>query len=406
MINGIGELARGMGDLNFISLIMGLIGLALLLLGRWFFPRLPMALIVASGSAALVWFLGLSDSERVAAPVAIVGAIPDGLPTPVWPVPGFQTAVELLPGAIIFAFVGFMETCSVARGIAARSHQKLNVNQEAVGQAVASLGSAFSGAQPVNGSFSRSALNFASGARTGLSTVFAGFFVLLFLLFLAPLFHYLPKTTLAAIIVAAVIRLMNFRQLASFIKVDKADGAVAWITFFATLAWAPELEKGILLGATLTILIHLYRMMRPKVAVLGRHPDGSLRNADLHHLEVDRQLLAIRLDGRLFFANVAYFEDRVHEVMDRFPESKYIAIMFTGINFIDSSGIEMLKELKGQLHHQGITLMFVGVKNQVLNVMQNSGLEEVVGQENFFGTFDHARDEAYSRLPSDITYTI
>ncbi|MDF7809168.1 SulP family inorganic anion transporter [Pontiellaceae bacterium B12219] len=394
--------------INLVSVIIGVVSLTLLLLGRRYFPKIPVALLIASLATAAVYFLGLSDPERTAAPLAIVGHIPAGLPKAVWPVPDVGNAMKLLPGALIFAFVGFIETCSVARGIAARSHQKLNVNQEAVGQALASFGTAFSGGQPINGSFSRSALNFASGARSGLAAVFTGLFVLVFLLVCTPLFYYLPKTVLAAIIIAAVIKLMNFRQLASFMKVTKSDGVAAWVTFVGTLAFAPQLEKGILLGASVSIFMHLYKMMRPKVRLLGLHKDGALRDADFHGLEVDHNLLAIRLDGRLFFANAAYFEDQVHYHLDRVPESKNVAIIFYSINEIDSSGTEMLKELHGQLKHKGIQLLFVGVKRQVQNVLASSGLEEIVGEENFFGTFEHAREAVYERLTAAAasTYSI
>lgn len=406
ILGDLAALLTRLEEVHWVSLAIGGISLALLILGRRFFPRLPVALIVASIATAVVYILGLGDPMRVPAPLPIVGAIPAGLPAPVWPVPPLEDIRRLLPGALTFAFVGFMETCSVARGIAAHSHQKLDVNQEAVGQAVASMASAYSGGHPINGSFSRSALNFASGARTGLASVCTGLFVMVFLLWGTPLFHYLPRTVLAAIIIAAVIRLMNFRQLALFMKVDKADGTVAWIAFLATLVFAPELEKGILIGATTSILLHLYRMMRPHVAVLARHPDGSLRDADLHHLEVERLLLAIRLDGRLFFANAAYFEDQVHAALRRFPEAKHVAIIFSGINEMDSSGAEMLKELHGQLRHLGVSMMFVGVKSQVLAVMTASGLTVLVGEDNFFGTYDRARQAVIARMPSTMTYTI
>jgi SulP family sulfate permease len=406
MLGDIVELFRQLDAVNVSSVLIGTISLALLLLGRRYIPKVPVALIIASLATVAVYVLGLSDPARTANPLAIVGAIPAGLPKPVWPVPDLGNTLKLLPGAFIFAFVGFMETCSVARGIAARSHQKLNVNQEAVGQALASFGAAFSGGQPINGSFSRSALNFASGARSGLAAVFTGLFVLIFLLLCTPFFYYLPKTVLAAIIISAVIKLMNFRQLASFMNVTKSDGVAAWVTFAGTLVFAPQLEKGILLGASVSIFMHLYKMMRPSVHLLGRHADGALRDAEFHGLEVDRNLPAIRLDGRLFFANAAYFEDQVHLHLERVPESRYVAIMFDSINEIDSSGTEMLKELDGQLKHRGIQLMVVGVKRQVWEVLESSGLVERVGEENFFGTYEHAHKAVFDRLPSDISFTI
>jgi SulP family sulfate permease len=406
IISQVTGIMGNLNEINYISLTIGVVALVFILLGRRFYPKLPSALIAASFATALVYFLGLSDPDKTAASLSIVGAIPAGLPKPVWPMPDGDTALRLLPGALIFAFVGFLETCSVARGVAVRSHQKLNINQEAVGQSLASFAAAFSGAQPINGSFSRSALNFASGARSGLSTVFTGFFVLLFLLFLTPAFYHLPKSVLSAIIIAAVVRLMNFRQLISFLKVNRYDGIAAWVTFAGTLAFAPALEKGILLGATVSILLHLYGMMKPHVAILGQHPDGALRDVDLHHLPIDAAPLPIRLDGRLFFANVAYVEDQVHAALDRVPEAKHVAIIFQGINEIDSSGTEMLKELQGQLKHRGVELLFIGVKNQLMHAIQTSGLEERVGKHNFFGTLEHAREEIYSRPPSDLTFVI
>ncbi len=399
-------LLRNPSDINVLSLVVGGISLALLLLGRRFFPKISMALLIVVASAAAVYFLGWHDPARVAAPLAIVGEIPAGLPRPIWPVPNVENLFLLLPGAVTFAFVGFMETCSVARGIAARSHQKLNVNQEAVGQSLASFAAAFSGGQPINGSFSRSALNFASGAKSGLATVFTGIFVAVFLLVCTPAFYYLPKTVLATIIIAAVIKLMNFRKLASFYRINRGDGSAAWITFGATLVFAPELEKGILLGASASILYHLFRMMRPNVVTLGRHPDGALRDAHLHNLEIDYLPLAIRLDGRLFFANATYFEDQVHEAVERAPDVRYVAIICDGINAIDASGAEMLKELHGQLKHRDVQLMFVGVKNLMLSIVRTSGLEDLVGAENFFGTYENAKEAVVGRLSSTDHYSI
>ncbi|MEE9369239.1 MAG: SulP family inorganic anion transporter [Pontiella sp.] len=395
-----------LGDLHVPSLLIGGGALFLLILGHRFFPRIPTALLVVVAGTAVVYFFGLSDADRAGGPMAIVGAVPSGLPKPVWAVPGIGDVFRLLPGALIIALVGFMEMASVARALAARSRQKLNLNQEMAGQTLASIGSAFAGGFPVSGSFSRSALNFASGAKSGLSAVFTGLFVMIFLLFFTRFLHYLPKSVLAAIIMSAVLRLINFKQLWHYMQVNKADGIAAFGTFGATLLFAPHLEKGIILGASISIFIHLYRMMRPHVALLGLHPDGAMRDADLHNLEIDPNLPAIRLDGRLFFANASYFEESVYAVCERFPQARYVVVVCNGINEIDASGTEMLKDVASQLKANDVQLLFVGVKNQVKDVMRVSGLDREVGEENFFGTFEHARSEIYARLPSDITYAI
>ncbi|MDH3981556.1 MAG: SulP family inorganic anion transporter, partial [Kiritimatiellaceae bacterium] len=398
------DLLTRLNELNVASLTLGGIALIMLLAGRHWFPRVPVALLVVMLSVIVVYVFGLSDPERIQHPLAIVGEIPPGTPKPLFAVPVGREIWDLLPGALTIAFVGFMEMSSVARALAVRSHQKLNLNQEMVGQAFAAFGSAFSGGFPVSGSFSRSALNYATGARSGLSAIFTGLFVMVFLLGFTHALHYLPKTVLAAIIIAAVLRLMNFRKLWHFVEVNRADGFASFATFFATLLLAPHLEKGIVLGASLSILIHLYRMMRPHVALVAQASDGALCDAALHGLEIDRNLPAIRLDGRLFFANVAYFEEQVHAACDRFPSARQLAIICNGINEIDVSGTEMLKELAEQLQAQGIDLLFIAVKHQVMEVMRASELDRVVGTGNFFNTFDQAREEVYARLSSDLTY--
>ncbi len=405
----IAELAALFGQLdqiNGMSLLMGGLSLGILLIGHRWFPRIPVAVIVVVASTGLVYLLGLSDPEHMTNPLIIVGQISPGIPRPVLAIPGWHNLIRLLPGALVIALVGFIEMSSVARALAARSGQKLNLNQETIGQAVASFGSAFSGGFPVNGSFSRSALNFSMGARSGLSAVFTGIFVLVFLLVFTRLLHFLPQTVLAAIIISAVLRLLNFKQLWHYMVVNKADGFSAFGCFFATLLFAPHLEKGIIFGASISIFIHLYRMMRPHVALLGLHPDGAMRDADLHGLETDPNLPAIRIDGRLFFANVSYFEEQVYATCERFPEAHYIAVVFNGINEIDASGTEMLKEVASQLKDNGVQLLFVGVKSQVLDVMHRSGLVRVVGEDNLFGSYDRARKAIYTRLPYNLSYTI
>lgn len=406
-ISGVVQMFEKLGDTNPISLAVGGGSVVVLMLGRHFFPRAPIALIVVIVTSLLVYFFGWSDPSRFARHLEIVGHVPSGLPRPVMAVPGIKDFSMLLPGAFTIAFVGFMETCSVARGLAARSRQKINLHQETIGQSIAAIGSAFSGGFTVNGSFSRSALNYASGARSGMAAVFTGLFILSFLsLGLTRYLYYLPKTVLAAIIIAAVVRLVNFKQLWHYVVVSKADGFAAFGCFFAVLYFAPHLNKGIVFGASISILIHLYRMMRPHVALLGLHPDGSMRDADRHGLATDPNLPAIRLDGRLFFANASFFEEMVYAACERFPKAHYLAVVCNGINEIDASGTEMLKEVADQLQHNGVQMLFVGVKEQVMDVMRLSGLDREVGRENIFATFEQARKEIYARLPSDMSYTI
>jgi len=229
---------------------------------------------------------------------------------------------------------------------------------------------------------------------------------MVFLLAFTRFLHFLPQAVLAAIIISAVLRLLNFKQLWHYMVVNKADGVAAFGCFFATLLFAPHLDKGIVFGASISILIHLYRMMRPHVALLGRHPDGAMRDAEVYNLKVDSNLPAIRLDGRLFFANASYFEEVVYSTCERFPKAHYLALVCNGVNEIDASGTEMLKGVAAQLGDNGMQLLLVGVKKQVMDVMRRSGLVREVGEENIFGSFERAQQAIYARLPSDLSYTI
>lgn len=370
------------------TLIIGCVSLALLLGLKKHWPKIPAALTVMVLTSLAVYFLKLNELEK---PVSVVGMIPSGCPRFTLAIPDWATARKLLPGASVIAFVGFMEMCSVAKALAAKNKQKLSISQETVGQGLASLASAFSGGYPVSGSFSRSALDYAAGSKTGLSSVFTGTFVLLFLLFFTKLIYFLPQAALAAVIIDAVLKLMHFKKFIHYFQVSKADGAAGVITFAATLLMAPHLDKGIIFGAGLSVLMYLYRTMKPNIAVLGRHEDGTWRNAEKHGLTVDPLMPVIRFDGRLYFANTTYFEEQIFHVCEKYPGAKFIAIDCQGINAVDASGEEMLHNLATRLRESGIQLLFSGVKEPVRKVFERSGLVKQVGPQHFFHKLDAAR---------------
>jgi len=169
-----------------------------------------------------------------------------------------------------------------------------------------------------------------------------------------------------------------------FWRAQRHDGVAAIVTFGATLLVAPHLDLGILCGASLSILLYLYRSMRPRLAVLGRHPDGTLRDAALYNLPLSEYLSVLRFDGQLYFANVPYFEDCVLEVVARFPKAKHVLVVANGINQIDASGDEAIRHLVEQLRASGITLAFSGMKTQVKAVLEATGTLGLIGQGNLF----------------------
>ncbi len=320
----------------------------------------------------------------------VVGPVPAGLPSLGVPEFSLEMLGSLLSAAIVITLVGFMEAISITKAMAARTRQRIDPNQELIGQGLANLVGAASGSYPVSGSFSRSAVNLNAGAATGMSAVFTGVFVLLTLLFLTPLLHHLPQAVLAAVIIMAVVGLVNFAAIRHAWHASRHDGIAAAATFVVTLAVAPHLDTGILVGAGLAIVLYLLRTMKPRVAILGRHADGTLRDARVHHLPASQVVTAVRFDGRLYFANVSYFEDAILEAVAANPQAPYLLVVGDGINELDASGEEVMRHLVERLRGNGITVAFSGLKKQVLDVMHATGLFDYIGRQQVFATADMA----------------
>ena len=327
----------------------------------------------------------------------VVGNIPAGLPAFRLPAFSLDAFTSLLSAALIIALVAFMESISMAKAMATKSKQRINPSQELIGQGIANMGGAFFQAYPACGSFTGSAINLQAGAKTGFAMVFNGVFVAVTLLFLTPLLYHLPKAVLAVIILLAVASLIQWEAIKHTWLASRIDGMVTMITFFATLIAAPHLDKGIMIGAGLAILLYLHRTMTPRVVILGRYKDGTLRDAKVNDLPASDVVTAIRFDGRLYFANVAYFEDAVLEAVANNPEAPYVLIVGDGINDIDASGEEVIHHLVERLNENGIVVLFAELKKQIHDVFGATGLRDIIGERRFFATADQALEAIYSR---------
>ena len=374
--------------INYPTLFIGVFSIAVIYTIRKYWPKVPAALTVMVITGAIVYFFKLNELEH---PVSIVGEIPAGLPALKLDVfPDWATARKLFSGAAVIAFVGFMEMCSVAKALAAKNRQDLCIRQETIGQGLASVASALSGGYPVSGSFSRSALDYDAGSKTGLSGVITGVFVLLFLLFFTKTIYFLPQAALAAVIINAVLRLLHFNRFVHYFRVSKADGFAGVITFVATILFAPALEEGILVGAAVSICLYLYRTMTPNVVILGRLEDGTYLNSERYGVPVDSSMPTLRFDGRLYFANTTFFEEQLFRVVGRYPDARHIAIDCSGINALDASGEEMIRHLVTRLRGSGVQLLFSGVKSPMFSVLERSGTAAIIGEQYFFNTLDAA----------------
>ncbi len=321
---------------------------------------------------------------------AVVGDIPKGLPSLSVPAIDMRAISHLLASAVIISLLGFMEAISIAKAMAAKTGQRLDPNQELIGQGLANILGSMSNAYPVSGSFSRSAVNLQSGAMTGLSSLFTSATVALVLLFFTPLLYHLPQSVLAAVIMMAVIGLINASGFIHAWKAKRYDGIISVISFLMTLAFAPHLDKGIMIGVGLSLAVFLYKSMRPTVTSLSRFEDESLRDSVVHGLRQCQYIDMIRFDGPLFFANASYLEDQISARMENKKDLKHIVIVANGMNDIDASGEEVLSLVVANVRSAGMDISFSGVNETVMEVLERTYLIEKIGRDHIYSTMEKA----------------
>ncbi len=331
----------------------------------------------------------------------VVGVIPSGLPTLSMPKVDMGIILHLLPYAAIISLLGFMEAISIAKAMAAKTGQRLDPNQELIGQGLGNILGAMGKSYPTSGSFSRSAVNLQSGAVSGLSSVFTSLTVVIALLFFTPLLYHLPQSVLAAVIMMAVIGLINVSGFVHAWEAQWYDGAIAIIAFISTLAFAPHLDRGIMIGVVLSIMVFLYKSMRPKMAFLSRDADHALRCASHHDLKECEYIAMLRFDGSLFFANSSYLEDQVAEIMSRKKTLRHIILVSNGINDIDASGEETLSLLVDRIRSTGLDISLSGVNEIVMKVLKRTHFIEKVGEDHIYTTMEKAIQSVHEKTHRD-----
>lgn len=382
-------------DTQASTLALGLLAMAIMFSLRRLAPRLPGVLIAALITTWLAWQL-----DYAARGGAVIGVVPAGLPPLSLPAIEFHATLDLFSAALAIALIGFIETISVAKATAAQSRQRLDASQELIGQGLANLTAAASGGYSVSGSFSRTAVNFTAGARSGFAAVVTGLVVGATLLWLTPMLYHLPQATLAAIIIVAVLKLIRIHPIIEAWRVQPHDALASLATFTITLITAPHLDTGIFAGLLLSIGFYLYRGLHPQAELLSRHPDGSLRSAEAHELAVCEEIAALRFSAPLYFASAAFFETQLLDLLRTHPQLKYIVVDISGVSEIDATGRETLLAVQRELEPDGISLLLVGAREGLLENLRSNGLYEEIGSGCFFRQFDHALSYAWSQLPT------
>lgn len=363
------------------TLTMALMGVLSIVVLQRYFPRMPAILTVAVISTAASFLI---DYEAMGG--AIVNSIDiDGLFSFKVPSFDFNAMGTLFIYAITISLIGFMEAISIAKSMAATTKQRLDVNQELIGQGLSNIASSFFQGYAVSGSFSRSAVNLAAGAVTGFSSVVTAIIVGLTILWLTPLLYHLPQATLAAIILMAVVNLVHFSPLRHAWKVEKHDGWVGLLTFIMTLIFAPHLENGIAFGVIMSLGLFLYRTMEPDFTELSVQKGSIIASRFVDDTtEISNAVKIAKWSGSLYFANAAYFETKLLELISKNNEElKYIIVDVASIVQVDASGEQVLRNLVESCSDSGVEILFARTERLEAELYR-SGFKKRFGENRFF----------------------
>ncbi|MDZ4698778.1 MAG: solute carrier family 26 protein [Rhodothermales bacterium] len=375
----LGEAWGSAAEVHLLTVVIGLTSIALVWILRKRRPRWPGGLAAVALSTLVVWGFHLADAG-----VRVVGDIPGGLPGLAFPVPSLDTFRALLPTALTITLIGFTESIAVAKVYATKNRYEVDANQELVALGLANLIGGFLMAYPTTGGFSRTAVNAQAGARTNLAAVFSAGLIGLTLLFLTPLFYYMPQAVLAAVVMVAVIGLIDFKEVQFLWRADRRDLVLMAITFGATL-WL-GIEEGILVGVVSSLAMVLHEGSNPHTAVMGRIPGSDVFRNILRHPNaiVQAGVVIFRMDANLYFFNAGYLRERINTIVASDPALHTLILDAYPVNQIDASGIHALREVLETLRRQNIRLLVSGVKGPVMDKLQASGLAEAIGVAHFF----------------------
>ena len=375
VLNVIGKL----GGTNMYDLALGTAGIVVIVLLKKWNKKIPSVLVVVILGILAVYFLDLQHYG-----VAIVGEIPQGLPN--FQVPEFdiQKGIALWPMALTLALVGYLEVISIGKSIEEKTKEdRIDANQELIALGTSNMVGSFFHSYPVTASFSRSAISKDAGGKTNGFALFSVVMVVITLLFLTPLFYYLPNAVLASIIMVSVFGLIDFAYPKTLLKFRKDEYGVLMLTFLITLFVG--IKEGVLIGVLISLLLMVYRISKPHYAVLGKVRGSEYyKNINRFGEDIEQRddLLIIRFDSQLFFGNKNYFKKHLlKEVNAKGPSLRGVILNAEPINYIDSTAASMLISVIGELHNRNIQFYIVGAIGPTRDIIFNSGIVEVLGKD-------------------------
>ena len=392
------DLWHEVGNTNIYVLIIALTTLVSALLIKRFLPKIPNLLIgLIIGSLVALLFSG-NDSN-----IKLVGEIPAHLPPLSLPDFSFAAIKMLAPEAFAVALLGLIEAVSISRAIATKSNQRINANQEFIGQGLSNITGSFFSSYAGSGSFTRSGINYAAGAKTPVSAIFAAIILMAIVLLIAPLTAYLPVAAMGGVILIVAYNLIDTHHIREILKYSKSESSILLTTFFATLFL--ELEFAIYLGVLLSLVIFLGRTSTPEIVTLAPDTDtttGKKKLINITKKPVNQcpQLKILRIDMSIYFGSINHIQNRMHHLIEQ-ENVRHILIIGTGINFIDLSGAEALVTDAKRLKQLGGGLYFAELKASVYEYVSKNCFVAKVGKDNFFDTKKDAIKSIYKRLDNN-----
>jgi SulP family sulfate permease len=353
-------------------------------------PNLLLGMIV--GSLLAIYLQAFTDS------ISLVGEIPAHLPPLTMPNFSLTTIKTLAPEAFAVALLGLIEAVSISRAIATKSNQRINSNQEFIGQGMSNIVGSFVSSYAGSGSFTRSGINYEAGAKTPLSAIFAAIALIGIVLLVAPLTAYLPIASMGGVILLVAYNLIDFKHIVQVLRFSKSESTILLTTFFATLFL--ELEFAIYLGVLLSLIIFLAKTSTPRIPTLSVDPESDSRkliNINKKPLNQCPQLKIIRIDMSIYFGSINHILKRINQIAD-IERVDHILIISSGINFIDYAGAESLVAENERLKKNGGGLYFVGLKSSVYEFAARSGFIKHLGNDHFFDSKRQAIEAIYRRL--------
>ncbi len=378
------SLGRHIGEVNLPTLTIGVLataflfwvrkGLAPLLQKLGLREKTAAVLAKAGPVLAVAVTIAITASFRLdLAGVAIVGKVEGSLPPLGVPQADLELIRSLLGPALLISIIGFVESISVAQTLAAKRRQRIDPDQELIALGASNLASGFSAGYPVTGGFARSAVNFDAGAETPAAGAFTAVGIALAALYLTPLLTFLPKATLAATIIVAVLSLVNLGAVRETLRYSKADGSAMVATILVTLLLG--VEAGVMTGVSVSLLLFLLKTSRPHMAVVGIVPGTEhFRNTERHDVLTGSRVITLRVDESLYFANARGLEDTVYDLVARRPEARHFVLMCPAVNTIDASALESLEAMNARLADAGVTFHLSEVKGPVMDGLKRSHL--------------------------------